>query len=309
MDATTHLRDRARGALLGLACGDAVGTTLEFRKRDSYEPLDDMVGGGPFGLAPGQWTDDTSMALCLADSLLAKNGFDAHDQMQRYLDWFENGYRSSTGTCFDIGNTTRSALNWFRRTGNPLAGSDDPMSAGNGSIMRLAPQPLFYHPDRVAILRYAGPSSTTTHAAAECIEACTLMADLLCNALDGQAPDALLRPSREHAFQSPRIAGIARGEYRDKARGEIRGSGYVAESLEAALWCFHATGNFRDAILAAANLGDDADTTAAICGQIAGACYGESGIPGGWLQNLHAVDGIRELADRLLEAQPANRAR
>lgn len=133
------LRDRFRGCLLGLAVGDAVGTTVEFRPRGSFRPLADMIGGGPFQLRPGQWTDDTSMALCLATSLVECNGFDALDQMERYCKWADSGYLSSTGACFDIGNTVASALRRFRQTGNPFAGSSDPYSAGNGCIMRLAP--------------------------------------------------------------------------------------------------------------------------------------------------------------------------
>ena len=133
-----HL-NRHRGCLLGLATGDALGATLEFQAPGSFEPIHDMLGGGPFGLAPGQWTDDTSMALCLAESLLKSDGFDAADQMRRYLRWYRGGYLSSTGTCFDIGDTCRAALEQFEETDEPFAGSTDPQSAGNGSIMRLAP--------------------------------------------------------------------------------------------------------------------------------------------------------------------------
>ena len=135
---------RYRGCLLGLAVGDAVGTTLEFRRPGTFEPLNDMLGGGPFGLKPGQWTDDTSMALCLAESLLEKQGFDPLDQLERYTRWYRQGYLSSTDSCFDIGNTVRQALHRFEKTGEPYCGSTDPRSAGNGSIMRLAPVPLFY---------------------------------------------------------------------------------------------------------------------------------------------------------------------
>jgi ADP-ribosyl-[dinitrogen reductase] hydrolase len=140
-------RNRSRGCLLGLAVGDAVGTTVEFQPRGSFALVNDMVGGGPFRLKPGQWTDDTSMALCLATSLIAKNGFDPADQMDRYWNWYQNGYLSSTGSFFDIGNTVRQALETYQQTGNPFSGRIDPYSAGNGSLMRLAPIPLFYFPD------------------------------------------------------------------------------------------------------------------------------------------------------------------
>src|SRR5690348_11419095 len=103
------LIDRYRGALVGLAVGDAVGTTLEFATPGTFEPITDMVGGGPFELLPGQWTDDTSMALCLAESLLHCGGHDPRDQMQRYVRWWREGHLSSTGRCFDIGRTVASA--------------------------------------------------------------------------------------------------------------------------------------------------------------------------------------------------------
>lgn len=132
-------QDRFRGCLLGLAAGDALGTTLEFKPPGSFEPICDMEGGGPFQLQAGQWTDDTSMALCLATSLVECGDFDAIDQMRRYARWFREGYLSSTGVCFDIGNTTRCALSRFEETGDPYAGSSDPRTAGNGSLMRFAP--------------------------------------------------------------------------------------------------------------------------------------------------------------------------
>ncbi len=137
-------QDRFRGCLLGLAAGDALGTTLEFKRPGTFEPIGDMVGGGPFGLQPGQWTDDTSMALCLATSLIECGGFDAADQMQRYVRWWHEGYLASTGSCFDIGNTVSGALSRFVRHGDLYAGSTDPHTAGNGSLMRLAPVPMYF---------------------------------------------------------------------------------------------------------------------------------------------------------------------
>lgn len=159
------LKDWYRGSLLGLAAGDALGTAVEFKAPGSFTPIDDMVGGGPFHLAPGQWTDDTSMALCLAESLVECGGFDAADQMTRYVRWWREGHLSSTGTCFDIGNTTSSALRQFERTGEPFSGSTDERSAGKGSIMRLAPVPLCFGGDARAAIERAGESSRTTHGA------------------------------------------------------------------------------------------------------------------------------------------------
>ncbi|WP_433588314.1 ADP-ribosylglycohydrolase family protein [Pseudomonas koreensis] len=295
------LSERYRGALLGLACGDAVGTTVEFKSRGSFQPLTDMVGGGPFHLKPGQWTDDTSMALCLAESLLSKKTFDAADQMGRYLNWWKWGYLSSTGECFDIGMTVSQALSQYLQTGQPFAGSTDPFTAGNGSLMRLVPVVLFYFPDVQQIRQFAIDSSRTTHAAPEAIECCQLLAELITKALLGASKTELHRLPVS-TFNQSKVAALARGDYLVKSVSDIRGSGYSVESLEAALWCFHHTDSFAAAILQAANLGDDADTTAAIVGQLAGAYYGIRAIPAPWLEMLHDGEEITATADRLLDA-------
>jgi ADP-ribosyl-[dinitrogen reductase] hydrolase len=295
--------DRFRGCLLGLAVGDAVGTTLEFRPKGSFAPIKDMAGGGPFGLKAGEWTDDTSMALCLATSLVECDGFDPVDQMDRYCDWADNGYLSSTGRCFDIGNTVASALRAYKATGEGFSGSTDPWSAGNGSIMRLAPVPMFYFPDTAAILRWSAESSRTTHGATECIEACRVFGEILFRALSGLPKEDVLFSPHSVPISSERIAEIAAGGYRRKVEGEIRGTGYVVQSLEAALWSFFQSDSFEEAILCAANLGEDADTTAAVCGQVAGAFYGEPGMPPRWLERLAMREEITELAGRLWGAR------
>ena len=299
--------ERYQGALLGLAAGDAVGTTLEFSAPGSFEPINDMVGGGPFNLKPGQWTDDTSMALCLAESLIKSRGFDARDQMNRYVRWLRHGYLSSTGECFDIGNTVSHALNTYLKTGNPLAGSTDPNAAGNGSLMRLAPAPLFFARDPEKAVRMSAESSRTTHGAITCIDACRYFGGLITGAVNGASKDELLKDhyspaaglwDREPLCQE--IDEIARGSFKDKNPPEIRGSGYVVKSLEAALWAFYHGSNFREGCLLAVNLGDDADTTGAIYGQIAGAYYGIEGIPREWKEKLSLRERIVELAEGLL---------
>jgi ADP-ribosyl-[dinitrogen reductase] hydrolase len=295
--------ERYRGALLGLATGDAVGTTLEFKPPGSFKPISGMAGGGPFRLKPGEWTDDTSMALCLATSLLETGGFDPKDQMERYCRWWKEGYLSSNGSCFDIGNTISDALRRYIQTGDPIAGSKNPRSAGNGSIMRLAPVPMFYYPDVAAAIRYSAESSRTTHGPPECIDGCRLLAGIICRALSGATKEDVLFGEADSFKGESKITVIAQGAYRNKSSTEIRGTGYVVESLEAALWCFLQTDTFEAAILKAANLGDDADTTAAICGQVAGGFYGESGIPQEWLGQLAMRQEISTLADRLFAAR------
>jgi len=295
------LLDGYRGCLLGLACGDAVGTTVEFRPRGSFAPVTDMTGGGPFSLSAGQWTDDTSMALCLGQSLLERAGFDARDQMVRYVRWWREGYFSSIGRCFDIGMTVRGALSRFEETGDPFCGSTAPNTAGNGSLMRLAPVALYFSANTESVASICAESSRTTHGAPEAIECCKLLGTVICNALR-VGEKAVVLDVDDLQLREVKVVAIANGCYSRKSREEIVGSGYAVASLEAALWCFHNTENFREAILAAANLGDDADTTAAIVGQVAGAFYGENGIPAEWLGKLHMRAEIEAMADGLYGA-------
>jgi ADP-ribosyl-[dinitrogen reductase] hydrolase len=297
--ATLSLQNRFRGCLLGLASGDAVGTTVEFKRRGTFPLVTDMVGGGPFQLERGEWTDDTSMALCIAASLTELTYFDATDIMDRFCRWKDSGYLSSNGHCFDIGNTVRDALRRYQRSGAPFSGSTDVYSAGNGCLMRLAPIPMFFHADRAAVIEHAALSSRTTHGAEECIAASQLFAAMLHQALLGADKETILSGHGLDDIESRSVCAIAQRAYQTKSVDQIRGSGYVVESLEAALWCFDTTDSFEAAILLAANLGDDADTTAAICGQIAGAFYGESGIPPHWLCHLAKAGTIRKFADRL----------
>lgn len=302
------IMERYRGCLLGLAVGDAVGTTLEFRSPGTFKPITGMTGGGPFGLMPGQWTDDTSMALCLAESLIEKRGFDARDQIQRYLRWWHEGYLSCTDACFDIGHATMSALSRFARTGQPLSGSTDPNSAGNGSIMRLAPVPMLYALDPERAIEFAAESSRTTHAATTAVDACRYFAALIVGALRGVSKEELLSdhysPVKGYWEKHPlteEIREICSGSFRHKEPPAIVGSGYVVRSLEAALWAFHKCRDFREGCLLAANLGDDADTTAAVYGQLAGAFYGEAEIPQEWRSKLAMCDRIEAYAIRIYE--------
>jgi ADP-ribosylglycohydrolase len=289
--------------LLGLAVGDALGTTLEFKAPGSFEPIEDMVGGGPFRLEPGQWTDDTSMALCLAESLIRCQGLDLVDQLEQYVRWYRHGHNSSTGALFDIGNATREALERFERTGEAYAGSTHPRSAGNGSIMRLAPVPLAYAFDLSAAAEQSGESSRTTHGATAAVDACRYLGLLIATAARGAEKQAVLS---EELWQNgtlvPEIEEIALGSFKRKEPPEIQGSGYVVRSLEAALWALYTTEDFRTGALRAVNLSDDADTTGAVYGQLAGAIYGEEAIPEAWLERLAMRERISGLADSLLNS-------
>lgn len=293
--------DRAIGALIGLAVGDALGTTLEFTQRDDKAPqLIDMVGGGPFELEVGQWTDDTAMALALADSLISHPDGNPMDLMRRFVLWRRKGEYSCTGTCFDIGETTRSALRRFKLSGDPLAGSKDPFTAGNGSLMRLSPVAIRHWNAPEKRRQIARMQSQTTHGAEEAVAACELFADLLAEAIGGVARHAVLAP-RDGEWPL-KVRAISRGGWRGKPREGVRSGGYVLESLEAALWCVGSTSSFRDAVLKAANLREDADTTAAITGQLAGALYGASAIPATWRRRLAWNDIIEDKAKSLFDA-------
>ncbi len=302
-------RDRFRGALLGLAVGDAIGTAVEFEHPGDFPPVTDMTGGGPFGLPAGAWTDDTSMALCLAESLIERRGFDPVDQLARYVRWYREGHLSSTGTCFDIGNATRAALHRFERSGEPFPGSADQNAAGNGPLMKLAPVPLTYCEDLPAAVSLAGDSARTTHGAIQAIDASRYFAALIAAAVNGVGKEELLRPEPfepspgfwDAAPLHPEVAEVAAGSFLEKDPPEIRGGGYVVHALEAALWALAKADAFKDGVLLAVNLGDDADTTGAICGQLAGALYGVHGIPPEWRQKLVMGERISQFADELYE--------
>ena len=303
------LRDRYRGCLMGLAAGDAVGTAVEFEPPGTFPPVTGMAGGGPFGLEPGQWTDDTSMALCLADSLVTCGAFDPGDQMDRFLRWMDQGYLSSTGECFDVGTTTSQSLRHYRNTSDPWAGSTDPYSAGNGSLMRLAPVPLFFAREPETAVHMSGESSRTTHGARACVDACRYFGGLILGAALGETKEVLLAPRYcpvgglwERESLCPEIDEVAGGSFKDREPPEVVGSGYVVRSLEAALWAFHRSETFEEGCLLAVNLGDDADTTAAIYGQLAGAYHGIEGIPQGWRDVIAQGELIIRLADGLREA-------
>lgn len=220
--------DRFRGALLGLAVGDALGATVEFHTRGHFPSLTDMIGGGPHDVEPGQRTDDTSMALCLAESLVEQKDFDAADQMRRYVRWWREGYNSSKSYCFDIGHTTRGALQRFEDTGNPYSGDTHPGTAGNGSLMRLAPVSLRYAHDHDEAVARAADSSRTTHGAAEAVDACRWFASLLHGALEGRDKAALLdarAAAASLADRSPAIDSIRAGSFREKAEPDIKIAG------------------------------------------------------------------------------------
>lgn len=309
---SSELALRFRGCLLGLAVCDALGTTLEFAKRDSAT-ITDMIGGGPYKLMPGQWTDDTSMALCSAESLIANQGFNPKSHMALFKQWRDTGKNSSKEHCFDIGYTVNAAISNYVKYGTALAGPIDPKSAGNGSLMRIAPDILFHFFSAYEIDDIVAVSSRITHGAIEAVDACRYFGALLHGVMAGRSKQELLAgiyyPEANFWEDRPlceSINNIANGSFKFKDRSEIKSSGYVVDTLEAALWAFYATETFKEGALLAVNLAGDADTIGAVYGQIAGAYYMEPQIPISWLNKLYQVERFFDLADELLEFACSN---
>jgi ADP-ribosyl-[dinitrogen reductase] hydrolase len=305
--------ERRAGAVVGLAVGDALGAAVEFRPPGTFAPVTTYRGGGPHGLEPGEWTDDTSMALALADSIL-EVGWDLSDQAGRYLEWWRRGRYSVTGHCFDIGNTVSAALSTYEATGDPTtSGPDSEHAAGNGSIMRLAPVPAAFVAEGLdVVVERSVESSLPTHRAPQTLSACAYLGAMLASLMKGENRTVVLHAEwpvldrlRALGLLHPTIATIASGSFSTKVPPQIRGTGYVVDSLEAALWAFNGADTFEDAVLAAVNLGDDADTTGAVCGQVAGAFWGLAGIPKRWRTRLADQEMIHGVARRLASMGPA----
>ncbi|CAF4167281.1 unnamed protein product [Rotaria sp. Silwood2] len=318
--------DRIQGSMIAVAIGDALGAHVETQHHEFLveHPVTDLQAGELKGLKKGQFTDDTSMTLCLANSLVTKGDFSLYDQLVRYKWWFKHGYMSSTGKCFDIGVATSKSLQEFERRQILFAQkynipceeidyiSDDKNLinefnvycsedgvVGNGALMRLAPVPLFFYRFPPYAVEYSGRSGWITHGDIKAYDACRYYGALIVAALQGYTKDKILDKqfySKHFEWFSERplcdeIKQVAEGSYQKLGGYEdgIRGKRYIVNALEAALWAFWSDGNsFERGALAAVNLGDDTDTTAAIYGQLAGAYYGYKKLPQHWLQHIYA---------------------
>ncbi|CAF0935998.1 unnamed protein product [Rotaria sordida] len=327
------LLDKTFGSLIGLALGDALGAHVEFRPHEYLllNPVKDLEGGGTWGLKKGQFTDDASMALCLGISLVARRDFIPYDQLVRYKWWFEHGYMSSTGHCFDIGAATSQSLQEFIHRQTVFAKSyriplkkldylSDPSLlqnfsvycsksdvAGNGALMRLAPVPLFFYKHPQEATEFSGYSGQITHGDNKAYDACRYYGALICATLNDYTKEQLLDKDFYKKHKSwfgnkplcEEIKQIAEGSYKKKGgyQDGIRGKGYIVNALEAALWAFWSDNNsFEQGVLAAINLGDDTDTTAAIYGQLAGAYYGYKKLPKKWVNQVYANKFILNLS-------------
>jgi ADP-ribosyl-[dinitrogen reductase] hydrolase len=303
MDAARSLRDRFQGALMGLAVGDALAVHTQFRKPGSFVAVGDMLGGGPFDLPRGAWSDDTAMALLLAESLNEREAFDAHDQVQRYARWQREGYGSSTGQCVGITASVARALATAQYKRQPFAGSHDPAQLDKEPLSRVAPVVMFFFADVAAAVARAAESARITAQAPMVLDCVRLYAAMLHQALAGREKAAILRPPRDwwmSASIRPEVLGIYEGSYARRDLTEIQAGGHVVQALEAALWAFQRSANFREGALACANLGRDSDVVTAVYGALAGAHFGVSSIPGIWRNSLMRQDVVIDIADRLL---------
>lgn len=296
--------DVFRGSLVGLAVGDALGSTVEFEKPGCAVPKN-LVGGGPFRLKAGEWTDDTSQALCLAESLIARRAFDPADAMGRLYRWMTVGHLSVNGKCFDIGPSTSASLRAFAATGDPYQGRPDRDT--NGAIMRLAPVPLALAGHPKEALRAAEDSVRMTHGGRHAIAAGRYLAGMIVGAIGGDDPftpngdDGLYCPVGVHR---PAFVLTLTEEVKASARGHHpypRGGFEALECFDAALWAVRGAKDFESAVSRAVGLGLDADTTGAVAGQLAGAIWGHHAIPGRWLNKLAWHDRIVGVAEALFE--------
>lgn len=277
-------KSKALASFLGLAIGDALGAPVEFKQPGEFEPVSDYRHSHVWNIPPGYWTDDTSMAICLAESILHRNTVDPRDLLERFGRWYKLGENSSTGRCFDIGNTTAESIKAFLKAGITQAPNLHYQS-GNGGIMRLAPVAIrWWHNTRWAEFM-AEAQSVTTHGSTECTDCAHELAVILTRAIQGHQ----VKWELTERLQGLQVTGISN-------------SGRARDTLLAAKWCVATTDGFESAVLKAVNLGGDADTIGAVTGQIAGACYGLEQIPYRWLQELVQKDRLQDLAEQLFEA-------
>ena len=276
-----NTQSRAIASFLGLAIGDALGAPVEFKEPGEFEPVTHYRHSYVWNIPPGYWTDDTSMALCLAESILARNTVDPQDLLERFGRWYKLGENSATGRCFDIGNTTRSNIERFLKEGQTQA-PDLHYQSGNGGIMRLSPVAIRWWHNTSCAEQMAQVQSRTTHGSSECVDCATELTFILTRAIQGHDVQ------QELANRLGNLSPV-----------HVSNSGRARDTLLAAKWCVATTNSFESALLKAVNLGGDADTIGAVTGQIAGAVYGQEQIPAAWISGLHDHTRLTDIAAQL----------
>jgi ADP-ribosylglycohydrolase len=310
VDVTDRLRDRYQGLLLGLALGDALAAPVQHRRPGTFTPVGDLLGGGPYDLPRGAWSDDTAVALVLADSLLGHGGFDAADFVERLARWQREGYLSATGQCLGISATTARSLAQAQWSGKPFAGSHDPTRADREPLVRAGVAAAWALDDPEAAIELAAEAARPTHQAPVSLDACRYFAALVVGALQGAPKEQLLAPgfcpvpglwARKPLKRE--VARVAAGEWRTAAAEPAElAAGSAVGALQLVLGALAAGRGYRDTVLAAVNLGLDADTNGALVGELAGALHGAAALPPQWVASLVEGRRIAGVADRLLTA-------
>lgn len=289
-----HLNtDRLYDAIMGLAVGDALGVPYEFAKRGTFTATD-MVGYGSHNQPVGTWSDDTSMTLATLESIKAYGKIDIYDMMLNFCDWYEDGVFTPHGKVFDIGITTRNAIDAYLNTSKlpDECGGKLITDNGNGSLMRILP---------LAFIKHSAEDiykvSALTHAHEISMKACEIYVNIATGLLENKNKFEAV----EDAFWASPMSELNRLDIIHLINeDDIRSSGYVVDTIEAACWCLLTTNTYKDCVLAAVNLGDDTDTTAAVAGGLAGIYYGvggKAGIPEKWISKIVKKDYIKELCE------------
>jgi ADP-ribosyl-[dinitrogen reductase] hydrolase len=276
-----NTKSRAVASFLGLAIGDALGAPVEFKEPGEFEPVTGYRHSHVWNIPPGYWTDDTSMAICLAECIIERNTVDPKDLLERFGRWYTQGENSATGRCFDIGNTTRTNIEAYLKKGQTVSPNLHYQS-GNGGIMRLSPVAIRWWHNISWAAQMAEVQSVTTHGSLECVTCARELTEWLVKAINGD---------QVHAELNASLANLP--------AASISNSGRAKDTLLAAQWCVATTDSFESAVLKAVNLGGDADTIGAVTGQLAGAVYGVGSIPPSWMRGLHDVTRLTDLAEQL----------
>ena len=296
------LENKLKSAILGLAVGDALGVPYEFISRDIIKknPCIDIIGYGTHNKKAGTWSDDTSLTLCLLDNLNNKN-INYNNIMNSFAMWYDKGYYTADGDTFDIGITTRDAINNYKRGKNPIkCGLSDEYSNGNGSLMRILPIAFYINKyfnsqlfDNSEVINIIYNISSLTHSHKRSLIACVIYTAIALNLINDmnieEAINKALKDSFDYYKNEKEINNYKRifeSNFKKLNDTKIESSGYVVHTLEASIWILLNTSNYKDAVLKAVNLGDDTDTTAAVTGGLAGLYYGIENIPTNWIDTL-----------------------
>jgi len=307
------MKNKIESGLFGLAIGDALGVPVEFQSRTYLKtnPVSEMIGYGTHYQPLGTWSDDSSLAFCLAESLC--KGFDLFDIARNFVKWYSTELWTPHGHVFDIGIATRNAIHNIGKGHEPeLCGGFEEKDNGNGSLMRILPL-VFYleKEDDIEILyKKVKAVSSITHAHFRSVFACFIYVVYCMEILKGKDKieaykemqnilSGFLADKKFNPFELQLFDRILKNDISKYPEENIHSSGYVLDSLQASFWCFLNSNSYEETVLKAVNLGEDTDTTGAIAGGLAGIYYGIESIPKKWIENLARTNDIKNLAERL----------